>query len=62
MFGKITGITDDALLIDLSGKANAIFDLRELLLPADDENEPAASEFPLKLAPYDVQVLVFESQ
>ena len=31
-------------------------------LDGRSENEPAASEFPLKLAPYDVQVLVFESQ
>ena len=44
VFGKITGVTEECLLIDLSGKANAIFDLRELLLPADDENEPPPPE------------------
>ncbi len=37
VFGKITEITDDALLIDLSGKAFAIFDRRELDLPDDIE-------------------------
>ena len=44
VFGKITDVTDECLQIDLSGKANAIFDLRELLLPADDENEESPPE------------------
>jgi small subunit ribosomal protein S1 len=39
-FGKITEITDDVLFIDLLGKGRAIFDLRELLLPIDDEPAP----------------------
>jgi small subunit ribosomal protein S1 len=44
VFGKILEVTDECLKIDLSGKANAIFDLRELLLPVDDDNEPAPPE------------------
>lgn len=36
-FGKILEINDDVLLIDLLGKGRAIFDLRELLLPIDDD-------------------------
>jgi ribosomal protein S1 len=39
VFGKILEITDDALIVDLSGKAKGIFDLAELLLP-DDEPPP----------------------
>lgn len=37
VFGKILEITDDAILIDIPGKARAIFDRREMLLPDDDE-------------------------
>ena len=33
VFGKIIEITDEAILIDIPGKAKAIFDRRELLLP-----------------------------
>ncbi len=53
VFGKLVEITDDALFIDLSGKALAIFDRRELDLPDDLEygadpddmdDEPVAPE------------------
>ena len=37
VFGKILEITDDAILIDIPGKAKAIFDRAEMLLPDDDE-------------------------
>ncbi len=37
VFGKIIEITDDAILIDIPGKAHAIFDRREMLLPDDDD-------------------------
>jgi|HubBroStandDraft_2_1064218.scaffolds.fasta_scaffold28320_2 small subunit ribosomal protein S1 len=40
VFGKIISITDDAILIDIPGKAHAIFDRREMLI-ADDEADPA---------------------
>jgi len=40
VFGKILEITDDAIFIDIPGKARAIFDRREMLLPEDDEAEP----------------------
>ena len=32
VFGKVLEVTEDALFADLSGKAKAIFDLRELLI------------------------------
>ncbi len=38
VFGKILEITDEAILIDIPGKAKAIFDRAEMLLP-DDEDE-----------------------
>jgi small subunit ribosomal protein S1 len=41
VFGKIIEITDEAILIDIPGKARAIFDRREMLL-ADDEEAPPA--------------------
>jgi predicted RNA-binding protein with RPS1 domain len=42
VFGKILEITEDAILIDIPGKARAIFDRREMLLPDDDEpNRPS---------------------
>ncbi|HEY2515761.1 MAG TPA: S1 RNA-binding domain-containing protein [Polyangiaceae bacterium] len=53
VFGKIVEITDDALFVDLSGKARAIFDRREMDLPDDLEygadpealdEEPAPAE------------------
>jgi small subunit ribosomal protein S1 len=40
VFGKIIEITDEAILIDIPGKAHAIFDRREMLLPDDDEPRP----------------------
>jgi small subunit ribosomal protein S1 len=40
VFGKILEITDDAILVDIPGKAKAIFDRREMLIL--DEEEPAA--------------------
>jgi len=39
VFGKVTDVTEDALFVDLSGKARAIFDLRELLITEDDVEE-----------------------
>jgi small subunit ribosomal protein S1 len=39
VFGKILEITEDAILIDIPGKAKAIFDRAEMLLP-DDDDEP----------------------
>ncbi len=42
VFGKIMEITDEALFIDLSGKANAIFDRRELLLPEEPAQGPGS--------------------
>jgi len=48
IFGKILEITEEAILVDIPGKAHAIFDRREMLLPDDDESArpnhaPAAS-------------------
>jgi small subunit ribosomal protein S1 len=40
IFGKILEITDEAILIDIPGKARAIFDRREMLLLDDDEPPP----------------------
>jgi small subunit ribosomal protein S1 len=39
VFGKVLEVTDDALFADLSGKAKAIFDLRELLITEDEAEE-----------------------
>jgi small subunit ribosomal protein S1 len=52
VFGKVLEFNDDILFIDLSGKAKAIFDLRELLItdedeaqtPAEDEHEEGAED------------------
>jgi ribosomal protein S1 len=45
VFGKILEITDEAILIDIPGKAHAIFDRREmLLLDDDDPTRPAAPQ------------------
>jgi ribosomal protein S1 len=41
VFGKIIEIDDDSILIDIPGKARAIFDRREMLL-TDDEDAAAA--------------------
>ena len=43
VFGKILQITDEAILIDIPGKAHAIFDRREMLLLDDDDPKPAAA-------------------
>ncbi|MGH7269947.1 MAG: S1 RNA-binding domain-containing protein, partial [Polyangiaceae bacterium] len=40
IFGKIIEITEDAIVIDIPGKARAIFDRREMLL-SDDDDGPA---------------------
>ena len=37
MFGKIVEITDEAIFIDIPGKARAIFDRAEMMLPDDDD-------------------------
>ncbi len=37
VFGKIIEISDEAILIDIPGKAHAIFDRREMLITDDDE-------------------------
>jgi small subunit ribosomal protein S1 len=42
VFGKILEINDDAIVIDIPGKAHAIFDRREMLLSDDDEPVAAA--------------------
>ncbi len=39
VFGKVTDVTEDALFVDLSGKARAIFDIRELAITEDDVEE-----------------------
>ncbi|MBX3201544.1 MAG: S1 RNA-binding domain-containing protein [Labilithrix sp.] len=39
VFGKVIEFTEDALYVDLAGKAKAIFDLRELLITEDDVEE-----------------------
>lgn len=40
VFGKIVEITDETILIDIPGKAKAIFDRREMLLPDDYDDRP----------------------
>jgi small subunit ribosomal protein S1 len=50
VFGKIIEIDDDAILIDIPGKARAIFDRREMLL-TDDEDAAAAAASPAASAP-----------
>ncbi len=40
VFGKIIDILDDALIVDLSGKATAIFDRGELAIPDEPANAP----------------------
>jgi small subunit ribosomal protein S1 len=37
VFGKILEITDEAILVDIPGKARAIFDRREMLIVDEDE-------------------------
>jgi small subunit ribosomal protein S1 len=43
VFGKIIEITPEAIIIDIPGKAKAIFDRREMLLPDDDDQPPPRS-------------------
>jgi len=40
VFGKILEITDEAVFVDLSGKARGIFDRREMLLPEESADDP----------------------
>jgi small subunit ribosomal protein S1 len=40
VFGKVLSITDEAILVDIPGKAHAIFDRREMLLPDEDDSPP----------------------
>ena len=40
VFGKVIEVLEDALIVDLSGKAKAVFDLRELLIPDDEDHGP----------------------
>jgi small subunit ribosomal protein S1 len=42
VFGKILEIDEDAILIDIPGKARAIFDRREMLLTDEDDASAAA--------------------
>ncbi len=46
VFGKIVEITDEAILVDIPGKAKAIFDRREMLIVDDEEPAPAAAPAP----------------
>jgi small subunit ribosomal protein S1 len=41
VFGKIVEITDEAIFVDIPGKARAIFDRREMMLVDDDTEAPA---------------------
>ena len=43
VFGRITEITDEVLFVDLSGKALAIFDRMELLLPEEPAQGPGSN-------------------
>jgi ribosomal protein S1 len=58
VFGKIIEITDEAILIDIPGKARAIFDRREMLIADDDDDTatatPPASTAEAQTAPTDV--------
>ena len=44
VFGKILEITDEAILVDLSGKAKGIFDRAEMLLPDDPAEVPETQD------------------
>ncbi len=44
VFGKVLEFNDDVIFIDLSGKAKAIFDLRELLITDEDDAQTPAEE------------------
>jgi small subunit ribosomal protein S1 len=57
VFGKIIEITDEAILIDIPGKARAIFDRREMLIADDDDDTATAAPAPTaeaQTAPTDV--------
>ncbi len=43
VFGKIIEITDEAVFVDLSGKARGIFDRSEMLLPDEPAEEPGSA-------------------
>ena len=43
VFGKIIEINDDAVFVDLSGKARGIFDRYEMLLPDEPAEEPGTT-------------------
>jgi len=49
VFGKIIEITDEAILVDIPGKAKAIFDRRELLI-LDEEDEAGRGRAPAAAA------------
>jgi small subunit ribosomal protein S1 len=43
VFGKILEITDEAILVDIPGKAKAIFDRREMMIVDEEEASPPGS-------------------
>lgn len=51
VFGKIVEIGQDAIFIDIPGKARAIFDRNEMLLPDDDEAPRSSRSYPRAEAP-----------
>jgi small subunit ribosomal protein S1 len=44
VFGKVIDVTEDVLVVDLSGKATGLFDLRELLIPDDESQAPVPDD------------------
>jgi small subunit ribosomal protein S1 len=44
VFGKILEIQEEAILVDLSGKARAIFDRAELAIPDEPANQPITDD------------------
>jgi ribosomal protein S1 len=48
VFGKIIEITDEAIIVDLSGKAKGIFDRAEMLLPDDPPEAPEPEKEPIE--------------
>jgi small subunit ribosomal protein S1 len=50
VFGKILEITDEAIFIDIPGKAHAIFDRREMLLLDDDDPARPSKPPPAEVA------------
>jgi small subunit ribosomal protein S1 len=51
VFGKIIDITEEAILVDIPGKAKAIFDRRELLLPDEEDERETGRPPPVDAAP-----------